>query len=474
MKTSRFRQFALAWAPTVMTLMLTPAAGAAPVKTRRTLVTDALVAQWRADKGMRRLVMKGDACYFCAAGGRRPAETWVEKSDEWLWRLMLPTTIRRTYCVGNDHHSPEKLGCPVHGRSVYRDDAYYPWIVDCENLPGKIKCPVGGETYPSNDFASGDLTSGDCPDDGSGCVIEGRRYHFIGLYAHYAYNTGVVPGVRSLSRAYTLTGDPRYAHKAAVLLLRVASEYPNATDRRDRTFRPGYKVASGMVTDVNWAAFALNAYASAYDELFEAIAADRQLLEFVRPRIPGVESCADMLEYIEDRLFRPGIRALMDQCIRPNIGWGQETMATLGLLLSDYGDKRPNTPDAMEWLYYSEDGKLKHMGNNLLKDGSSYESTTYNRARQSFVKVGEMVAVGITGSGSGLLRAPGWVSTSATARLGRSSERRKGSAPRPIVATPEQTVSQRMFCAVCFMIADLPFTRLICPQTIDKIRADIP
>ena len=36
------------------------------------------------------------------------------------------------------------------------------------------RCPVGNEEYPSNDFASGDMTSGDFPDDGIGgaCLHE--------------------------------------------------------------------------------------------------------------------------------------------------------------------------------------------------------------------------------------------------------------------------------------------------------------
>ncbi len=45
----------------------------------------------------------------------------------------------------------------------------------------KIRCPVGGEEYPSNDFAHGDMTSGPFPDDGigGGCLHEGKKYGFI-------------------------------------------------------------------------------------------------------------------------------------------------------------------------------------------------------------------------------------------------------------------------------------------------------
>ncbi|OGV68591.1 MAG: hypothetical protein A3K19_11545 [Lentisphaerae bacterium RIFOXYB12_FULL_65_16] len=362
-----------------------------PVKTTRTLVTDEEMAAWRSDAGMRNLMMNGDSSPFCAAVGHRPAAKWVEKDDEWLWKLMLPASILRTHTVGNDPFNPNKLGCPVHGAAIYSTNAFYPWVVDCENLPGKIKCPIGGETYPSNDFQAGDLTSGPYPDDGTGCVVDGKRYYFIGLYSHHAYNTGVVPAVRSLSRAYSLTGDPRYAHKTGVLLLKVATEYPNSTDRKNRTYIPGYGKGSGMITDVVWSSGALLTYAFAYDETIEMLRQDKELVAFASSRVPGLDSTDTVLQYIEDNLFRPGIQAIMDQNIRPNVGWGQHAMAAMALMLNDYTDRHPNTPDIMDWLYYSEDGKLKFLGNQFLKDGSSYESTGYNDMREPFFKVGEMV-----------------------------------------------------------------------------------
>jgi hypothetical protein len=176
--------------------------------------------------------------------------------------------------VGNDPFRNPKLGCPIHGTAIYSVDAYYPWVVDCEALPYKLKCPIGGETYPSNDFASGDMTGGTFPDNGSGCVVDGTRYHFIGLYAHYAYNTVLQPAIKSFGRAYTLTGDPRYAHKAAVCLLKEAFEYPSATDRKQRTYEPGYELGSSMISDVVWSSAALVNSATCYDEIVAALESD--------------------------------------------------------------------------------------------------------------------------------------------------------------------------------------------------------
>lgn len=350
------------------------------------LLTPEEVQAYRTDPYYRDLALKGDKRPFCAAVGNAPAETWVNLPDEVFWNVMPSTRYQRCVDVGNNPFRTPKIGCPVHGEQIYEVDAYYPWIVDCIAAPYKLKCPVGGETYPSNDFAAGDLTSGDYPDDGNGYVdADGTRYHFIGLYAHYAYNTVLIPAIRSFGHAYLITGDKRYAHKAAICLLKEASEYPNSTDRKDWTYIPGYGKGSGMITDVVWSAGALNASALCYDEVKDTIATDAELLAFARQRLPGIATGEDLKAYIEDHTFRAGLQALVEHRIQPNEGWGQEAVAKLALLLGDFGDRHPNSLDALEWLYYGG-GRLKTLGNQFWKDGSSYESTGYNDARLGLVQ----------------------------------------------------------------------------------------
>lgn len=220
-----------------------------PVKKQSTLTTPKSVDAAKRDTAFVRRALEGDSRPFNAASGYAPAAKWVDKPDEWFWTIMPSTTVQRVGTIGKDSFANPRLGCPVHGQEVYTVNAYYPWIVDCEALPYKLTCPIGGETYPSNDFAAGDLTTGSYADDGTGCVVEGSRYYFIGLYAHHAYNRVIQPAIKSFSDAYMVTGDRRYAHKAAVCLLKEASEYPNDTDRARRTYEPGYGVMSGMITD---------------------------------------------------------------------------------------------------------------------------------------------------------------------------------------------------------------------------------
>ena len=363
----------------------TAAFGDAPVKTQRTLLMPDQVAAMKENSGFVHLAMNGDNRPFTAAVGYAPAEKWVEKPDDWFWEIMPSTEIVRCTTVGNDNFRTPKAGCPVHGEKIYEVDAYYPWIVDGETMPYKLKCPIGGETYPSNDFASGDLKTGPYPDDGSGYDVAGRKYHFIGLYAHYAYNTILQPAIKSFGHAYLLTGDRRYAHKAAVCLLKEAFEYPNSTDRKDRTYLPGYEPGSGMISDVVWSGGALIASATCYDEVCEALDGDEELLAFARKHVPEITTIGDVKVYIEDRLFRSGLQALLDGRILPNTGWAEEAMATLALMMNDFGHKKPNSGDCLEWLYYGG-GRLVTVGNQFYKDGSSYESTGYNEARSGFVR----------------------------------------------------------------------------------------
>src|SRR5256886_4146715 len=103
-------------------------------------------------------------------------QVWLERSDDEIWAMQPDSTIPRWHWVNLPH------GCPIHGTEIYRKQAYYPWEKDV-SLPWKwkIRCPVGGELYPSNDFGRGDMTSGAFADDGigGGCLHDGLHYGFI-------------------------------------------------------------------------------------------------------------------------------------------------------------------------------------------------------------------------------------------------------------------------------------------------------
>ena len=135
------------------------------------------------------------------------AEIWAKLDDAYVRDLPPPADVFRGFLPSFD-------GCPVHGEAVFQTPGG-PWQVDIFNRPWKIKCAVGGEEYPSNDFMAfyrtGDraLLTGDYADDGSGWDPgDGRsRFWFV---AHYCYRLWhqLIPALQDLGRAYLMTGDP--------------------------------------------------------------------------------------------------------------------------------------------------------------------------------------------------------------------------------------------------------------------------
>ncbi|MCX7825998.1 MAG: hypothetical protein N2689_10620 [Verrucomicrobiae bacterium] len=146
---------------------------------------------------------------------------YLSMSDERIWAMQPDSTIPRWHWVNIQH------GCPIHGKDVYAKRAYYPWQLD-PSTPWrwKIKCPVGGEEYPSNDFANGDMTRGEFPDDGigGGCVRDGKHYGFIAELSQY-YCRRMMTVAPDCANGYVRTGDVRYVHKALVALCRLAVEF---------------------------------------------------------------------------------------------------------------------------------------------------------------------------------------------------------------------------------------------------------
>jgi hypothetical protein len=314
---------------------------------------------------------------------KKPGITpWVEKSDEYLWELLPPSEIPRWHWVNLEK------GCPIHGKEIYREQGFYPWRIDIEGHPWKVQCPIGGEWYPSNDFGSGDMTSGDFPDDGYGCLYKGDKYAFIAVHAQ-ARAYAVHSAVDALVRSYIQTGDGRCAHKLGILLVRLADEfgylsgYPQhrysfqseaATDPSrlgpDVPKRVSDLNRSGHSTYCIALAGEYPSFALAYDLLFEKIARDEELLEFVKGKGINVNTGEELRRYIEDNLFRVGAQTVMDGGAASNLPRPQEALASIALCLN-YERCR----ELIRWLY-DGGGQMRYfLANFYFKDGSAYEST---------------------------------------------------------------------------------------------------
>ncbi len=179
-----------------------------------------------------------------AVEGARP---WMAMSDAQLWSLMFGNTITRSWMVWSNGFCP---GCK---ESV----PMYNWEIDAMGRPWKVRCPHCDDDFPTNDFEkfyrsgldpSGVFDPGRADrsllfniehpdpndplhhfgvDDGEGYIEGKNRWRFIGAFLVYGqWKQAVLGGIRALAEAYVVTGDPVYAHKAGILLDRVADLYP--------------------------------------------------------------------------------------------------------------------------------------------------------------------------------------------------------------------------------------------------------
>ncbi len=247
-----------------------------PLKDTRTLRTDAEIAQARAN------VAKYTAAKAVADEIIAQADEWAAWPDADLAALITDSRVPRAFDVGT-------AGCPRCGHGITEKFGGYPWLVD-PKVPFKVKCPVDGSVYPSNDYGayyhSGfrDKLGLDTPyvDDGWGWAHPetGEKYWFVAYWNHWTWHRHLVPGVQALGRAYQLTGDARYAHKALVALHRIAEVYP-AMDH-ERQSRYGQLEAArgrryrGRVVNYIWETYLAASLAEAYDAVWETIDADAE------------------------------------------------------------------------------------------------------------------------------------------------------------------------------------------------------
>ena len=147
-------------------------------------------------------------------------------------------------------------------------------------------------------------------DDGEGYVAGEKRWRFIGAYLIYGqWKQAIVSGIRQLAAAYLVTGDPAYAHKAGVLLDRVADLYPTFDFGREGVMYEG-PPSAGYVSTWHDACLEVFELTIAYDIVFEAISQDESLIAFLsaqaaRHKLANDKSSfASIQRNIEERILR--------------------------------------------------------------------------------------------------------------------------------------------------------------------------
>jgi dienelactone hydrolase len=258
------------------------------------------------------------------------AKPWLDRSDDELWALMFGNTIRRAWQVWSDGY------CPACRQPV----PMYEWNPDALRRPWTMQCPRCKELFPKNDFQKFLCSGLDAQgvfdpqradrsllfntehpdpadalhrfgvDDGEGCVAEGKRWRFIGAYLIFGqWKQAIVNGIRNLAAAYVATGEPAYAHKAGVLLDRVADLYPTFDFGKEGVMYEGPPRA-GYVSTWHDACVEVQELALAYDAVFEGLARDGDLVKFLAAKAAHYHldnskaSFGDIQRNIEERIFR--------------------------------------------------------------------------------------------------------------------------------------------------------------------------
>ena len=301
------------------------------------------------------------------------AARWVAMSDEELWDFILEADIPRALNVFFGE------GCPVHGKEVFQKGGHYPWIMSTDE-PFKVKCPVGGEVYPSNDFAAyleGGReekldTTQPYVDDGHGYVApDGKRYWFVAHYVFWQrWRKDIFSAMDALNNAYLLTGDAQYAHKLGVMLGRLTEVYPKMDYARQAYHNGKYPAGiHGRILDYIWENGTIKRFARCYDGIYDAIRNDEPLKAFLADR--GI---TDLKRDFEQKVLHFMARDVMEGRIRGNMYY-QPTLATLAIVIdNDDPDYGPTTDQMVDWLLYGGGEIELILHNGFDRDGAGGES----------------------------------------------------------------------------------------------------
>jgi hypothetical protein len=258
---------------------------------------------------------------------------WMNSTDDDLWESVFGPKISRSWMVWSNGH------CPSCKKSV----EMYNWKMDAWKDPWKTRCPHCAELFPKNDFQafyrSGLdehgvydptkanrtlLFNAEHPDpadplhtfgvdDGEGYVEGNKRWRFIGTYLIFGqFQQRILSGIDTMAAAYVLTGDARYAHKAGVLLDRIADVYPTF-DFGQQGYVYEIKQASGYISV--WHDTSEETYEMVidYDQIFEGLREDKALLEFLAAKaekfkLPNPKrTFVDVQQNIEGRILRDAL-----------------------------------------------------------------------------------------------------------------------------------------------------------------------
>jgi len=266
----------------------------------------------------------------------REANTWLAKDDQWVLNVVPPAGACFAYGF---------TGCPICGAS------WGTWggARASFDKPGHVTC-ANGHILPDAEH----------PDKGTGYVgKDGRIHYFVGSYHAWVVETLTFKAADNLAYAYTLTGDERYAAKAALILDALAAIYPTcdkgswdypSNPPSGRFNRPWYQVARVLVH-----------YVDQYDQIYNSKSLDT----------PSLKAGLSKRQNIEENLLKNGAAYCYEQSLKGALHNGEADYIrgalAVGVCL--------NIPEYVRWAVEGPYGIYSLIENNIDRDGGYYETS---------------------------------------------------------------------------------------------------
>lgn len=327
----------------------------------------------------------------------KAADPWLARPDSAIIALMPDARVPRAFDL-----NPK--GSPVHGDTVFKVGGFYPWIVDPDR-PLQVKSPIDGQVFPSNDYLayykSGfkDKKGLDrkFADDGWGWIApDGERYWFVAYANQWMWKGHIEPAFADLAHAYLLTGDKRYAHKAAVMLYRLGEVYPSMDHANQSRYGLMEKMKgqayNGKILNLIWETSLIQNAAEAYDAVWDSIDGDADL-----QKATG-KSGEQIRAFIEANVLEDALDAYMQRKIQGNYGMHQIALLYILLARQHMGTEKylrmlveePGESRVQSGLRYA-------LYNMIFRDGQPLEAPDYNLLTvQKITRFADMLRTGGT------------------------------------------------------------------------------
>ncbi|MCD6221865.1 heparinase II/III family protein [bacterium] len=221
---------------------------------------------------------------------KKDADYWVSKSDEEIYNFIPPENPR-AYCPCY------AFGCPICGTGNVLSTKEV--LATSLETPNKWRCVSCGRWFGPGEEIEYQGKRFKIIDDDSGWKVPeglpgaGYKYYFVASYRTYklyllfaSHRAITIKGyfhpksaVGTLVTVYAITGDTRYAHKALLILNRVAQLYPTydgMIDIGNESYMPHISWTTAGEEDI------VDESCYAYDIVFDYLPKDKELIKFFK------------------------------------------------------------------------------------------------------------------------------------------------------------------------------------------------